>query len=94
MPVTIKACLDIQAGTGEVVKNLKLLWARWENILEATVLENLKKLLKKLIRKIFKKTRHPFHVLEWITVNSPTPTPKVYKDLYKVYKDLKAYKAK
>ena len=27
--MTIKAWPDLQTGTGEVVKNLKLLWARW-----------------------------------------------------------------
>ena len=36
--MTIKAWPDLRTGTGEVVKNFNIFWARWENILGATVL--------------------------------------------------------
>ena len=44
--MTIKAWLDIRTGTGEVVKNLKLLWESEKNILGAMLLENSKNYLK------------------------------------------------
>ena len=29
-PMTIKAWPDLRTGTGEVVKNFNIFWARWE----------------------------------------------------------------
>ena len=53
--MTIKAWLDIRTGTGEVVKNFKLLWERGEKYFGGHAFRKFKKLFKKLIRKFFLK---------------------------------------
>ena len=48
---------DIRTGTGEVVKNLKLLWAASEKYFGCYGFRKFKKLFKKLIKNLKKKKK-------------------------------------
>ena len=80
---------DIRTGTGEVVKNLKLLWAASEKYFGCYGFRKFKKLFKKLIKNLKKKKNHDnesFRVLGFEVIFRYSTIPLFHRSILAAFR--------